>query len=463
MARNKFNGLRVSTPYHVYAYSLILGVVVGIAAIIFTDVLHLVTEYVHSWEHTRFDRSDSIGERLMAFNEGFKLRHLLIVLIPAAGGLISGLITARFGIEMMGSGMDYLVHGFHFKGGYLRPKNAWVKALATIFTVGSGGSGGREGPIAVIGASMGVWFSELLKAGKKARRTFLLSGASAGLSAVFKAPLGGALTTVEMIYTDDIESEALIPCFFSSVSAFMTYTAYNGTEKLFNVGEVSFSHLEELIFYLLLGVLCFVFAWMFLGGFRLARRNIKVFNMPSFIKPAIGGLLVGIISLFFYEMAGLGENVLQVIFNGKLPLLFGLHPLEISLAFLALALLKAVASNLTIGSGGSAGIFGPSLFIGAMLGGAVGTFAQFVAPQLNIHIASYMMVGMGAFYAGVASASLAGIIMVCEMTGNYLLLPPLILVTIFTRIISRKLSHMNSQLKNRFVSPAHFNRSDATP
>lgn len=448
----------VKNSNYVYIYSVLLGLLVGTVAIAFSHLLHWITFHVQQWNGQGPNLSVSLSDRLHNITQPWGRTQWLILLVPALGGLLSGLITFGFSKEMSGSGMEYLVHGYHFRDGHIRPRNAWVKAMATIFTVGSGGSGGKEGPVAVIGASIGVWLSELLKTGKKARRTFLLAGAAGGLGSVFKAPLGGALTTVEMVYTDDIESEALIPCFLSSVSAFLLYTSYAGTDKLFTLSGVRFE-LKELGYYALLGLFCFAFGALFLAGYRTIRGMFRKKRWPLIVKPALGGLITGAVSLLFFEVSGMGEDVMQELFNGKYPLFAGLSYFELCVGFLLLALLKVLTTSCTIGSGGSAGIFGPSLFIGAMLGGSVGMLAMIITPDWEINVISYMVVGMGAFYAGVASASLAGIVMICEITGNYVLLPPLILVTIFTRVISRRIPHLKSQLKDRFEAPMH-NTSD---
>ncbi|MFN7015419.1 MAG: chloride channel protein, partial [Bacteroidia bacterium] len=323
------------------------------------------------------------------------------------------------------------------------------------FTLPTGGSGGKEGPISYIGAGIGVWIANLAKAGARARRTLLLAGTAAGLGSVFKTPLGGALTAAEMVYKEDIESDALIPCFISSVTAYLVYTIYAGTDPLINVSGLNNFHFSEMLFYLILGVLCFVFGFLFIKGFNDAKAFIGRIKIPTYVKPAIGGLLTGAIALVLFEVSGTGTVFMESTIHGNFPDFFGGRLwFEIIISLLIIAFVKIVATTLTIGSGGSAGIFGPSLFIGAMLGAAVGVLAKHFLNQ-NVSIASFMVVGMGAFYSGVANAPIAGIVMIVEMTGSYVLLPPLILVSIFTFILSKKISFYKNQVENRFKSPAH--------
>jgi CIC family chloride channel protein len=285
----------------------------------------------------------------------------------------------------------------------------------------------------------------------------MLAGTAAGLGAAFKTPLGGALTAVEMVYKKDIESDALIPAFISSVTAYLIFISYAGIKPIMDISEKSYFHFNEIIFYLILGILCYLFGFLFIRGFSEAQKIIKKIKMPAWLKPALGGLLVGLLALMFYEVSGTGKNYLAHVFNNHLPNFNHINELfYIVLSLLLIALLKIIATILTIGTGGSAGIFGPSLFIGAMLGAAVGVTASAFLPENTVNVASFMVVGMGAFYAGIANAPIAGIVMICEMTGSYTLLPPLIIVSIFTFILSRQISFYKFQVDTRFESPAHY-------
>ncbi len=458
MFRDTFlDRIQIKGTYYIYFYSILVGVLSGAATIVFVFLLHSAERFVFTLHQRSYDDNHTIIEKiqLLADQPG---KIALLVLLPALGAFLSGVITHYWADGRGGTGADAMIKSFHRKEGRIKKHIPFIKSLGTILTLSSGGSGGKEGPVAQIGGAIGVIVADFVKAGARARRTLLLAGTAAGLGAVFKAPLGGALTAVEMVYKEDIEADALVPCFLSSVTAYLVYSMYAGTGNFMNIGvKVSFSHTWELLFYLLLGVFCFVFGFLLIKGFNDTRvifgRKLKVHPL---LKPAIGGLMVGGISLLFFEVTGGGTSFLAQTFSGASPNFFGVESqYVVAISFLLIAFMKIVSTTLTIGSGGSAGIFGPSLFIGGMLGAAVGTIAQILLPDVDISIGSYIFVGMGGFYAGVANAPLAGIIMISEMTGTYVLLVPLIIVSIFTFILSKKITYYKSQVENRFSSPAH--------
>lgn len=438
----------------IFLYAVIVGVIAGIISSIFAWLLHVLEHFYSSLHTHRADEYLTLKEKINYIFD-HPTSSLAVLLLPAFGGLVAGLIVYLFSRDSKGTGTDEMIDAFHNRDGKINTQTPIFKSLATLFTLPTGGSGGKEGPISYIGAGIGVWVANMAKAGARARRTLLLAGTAAGLGAVFKTPLGGALTAAEMVYKEDIESDALIPCFISSVTAYLVYTFYAGTEPFLNVSGLSSFHFSEIIFYLILGVLCFSFGFLFIKGFNDAKAFINRINIPSYIKPAIGGLLTGAIALVIFEVAGTGSSFLESAIHGRMPDFFGGGVwFELLLSLLIIAFVKIVATTLTIGSGGSAGIFGPSLFIGAMLGAAVGVTAKHFLHH-DVSIASFMVVGMGAFYSGVANAPIAGIIMIVEMTGSYVLLPPLIIVSIFTFILSKKISFYKNQVDNRFKSPAH--------
>ncbi len=440
--------------HSIFIYAVLVGIASGIISMIFSWALHFFESFYESLYVQSAEKSDSFAQKT-SFIVHHPTSALFIVLLPAFGGLMAGLIIYIYCKDAEGTGTDEMINAFHNKEGKIEPRIPFFKALATLFTLPTGGSGGKEGPISLIGAGIGVAIANLLNAGARARRTLLLAGTAAGLGAVFKTPLGGALTAAEMVYKEDIESDALIPCFIASVTAYLVYITYAGSEPVFNMGHLSQFHVNEILFYLALGGLCFLFGYLFIRGFNDAKKFINLRNMPPYIKPALGGLLTGGIALLFFEISGTGHRFLTYTIAGNLPDFIGTGTwLNIMLSLLVIAFLKIVATTLTIGSGGSAGIFGPSLFIGAMLGAAVGVAAKSFLHH-PVSIASFIVVGMGAFYAGVANAPIAGIIMIVEMTGSYELLPPLIIVSIFTFILSKQISFYKHQVENRFKSPAH--------
>ncbi|HXB41392.1 MAG TPA: chloride channel protein [Bacteroidia bacterium] len=451
-----FKGItNIKHPNSIYVYSVLVGIICGVASMIFSFLMNLLEAFFLSLHMQTSDKTENLLQKV-----DFATQHtstsLIILLLPTLGGLAAGLIIHYFCKDASGTGTDEMIHAFHFKEGKINTRTPLYKGIATLFTVPTGGSGGKEGPISLIGAGIGVWFAGLVKAGARARRTLLLAGTAAGLGSVFRSPLGGALTAAEMVYKKDIESDALIPCFISSVTAYLVYISYAGAESPFHIIDTHAFYLNEIPFYLLLGALCFGFGFLFIKGFNNTISFFGKLKIVPWLKPAIGGLLTGCVGLLFFEVTGMGNDFLEFVIAGHYPDYFTTQgAVSVALTCLAIAFLKIVSTTLTIGSGGSAGIFGPSLFIGAMLGAAVGIFTQIIFPHQNVSIASFMVIGMGAFYAGVAHAPIAGIIMIIEMSGNYTLLPPIIIVSIFTFLLSRRISFYKNQVDNRFKSPAH--------
>ncbi|TGK11240.1 chloride channel protein [Leptospira stimsonii] len=461
---------RISGRRSLYFYCILTGIVSGLGAYLFSRIL-AVSEYLFLDRAAGLALPHASGEFLIesqdTVNWGIpfadEYRPWLVFLLPIVGGLLTGWIVNRFSPESGGTGSDAMIDSFHNQEGKMNPVVSLIKSVATVFTLASGGSGGKEGPISQIGAGFGSLLATLLKAGARARRTLLLAGTAGGLGAIFHAPLGGALTSVEMIYREDIESDSLIPCIISSVSAYLVYSSLNGFRTVYRVADNEFFRYTDLIFYLGLGVLCFLCGDIFIRIFRKVQTISGRLKISPIIKPALGGLFVGTVGLFLPETIGTGAGILQVALDGKDPIgtqglfssVYQGTGLWLVVLFFILAGMKILTTSFTIGTGGSAGMFGPSLFIGGMLGGGVGTLAKILMyPDLSV--TSFILVGMGAFYAGVASAPIAGMVMICEMIGSYTLLPPLMVVSILTFVLSHKLSLYKAQKETRFQSPAHF-------
>ncbi|TGK01538.1 chloride channel protein [Leptospira langatensis] len=476
--------IRIKGRRSLFLYCVITGIVSGLGAFLFSRALAWA-EYISLASIAGLQETHSGGEYYVSLNpiSSILLGRWALLFLPIIGGLITGWIVWKFSPDSSGTGTDSLIDSFHNKEGKVDPKVPVIKSIATIFTLSSGGSGGKEGPISLIGAGFGSLVANLTKAGARARRTLLLAGTAGGLGAIFHAPLGGALTSVEMVYREDIESDSLVPCIISSVTAYLVYSSLNGFGAVYKVPEIGFEAYKELIFYLMLGIVCYLSGAFLIRSFQFIQNWSKTWHLPIWIKPAIGGIPVGIIGYFLPEVMGTGAGFLQDILEGTYHfeskigsffqsvgvasnsgsdhIQFFANSLRVDLdilivlCFLLFAFLKIVTTSFTIGTGGSAGMFGPSLFIGGMLGGAVGTLAKLILGY-KVSIASFVLVGMGAFYAGIASAPIAGMVMICEIIGSYYLLPPLMIVSITSFVLSHKLNLYKSQKGTRFQSPAHY-------
>jgi len=380
------------------------------------------------------------------------LRPWIIPLLTTAVGLGTGWLVTRFIPETIGGGTDgtdAMIDSFHNKEGRIRPLAALIKGTTAILTIVTGGSAGREGPISQVGAAVGSWLATSLHLSAKERRILLLAGAAGGLGAIFRAPLGGALTAVEVIYREDFEAEAVLPSVVSSVVAYSLFTFFFGTDPIFGIPEFRFDNVAELPFYIALAFFCSFTGWLHIRTFefvkfrvfeRLAARSGVILAM------GLGGALMGVMGMVFPQLLAGGYGWLELAIKG-----------ELAVGVMAGILLgKIVATSVTIGSGMSGGMFAPALFVGGMSGGVVGALANRFFPDVVTQPGGYVLVGMAAFFAGVANAPIGPLIMVCELTQGYGLLAPLMLASAVCILLGKGTSLYQHQVENKFESPAHL-------
>ncbi len=431
---------------------VIVGVISGLGAAGFFFLLELSKEFTFG-RLAGYYMATPTGEKLFPAPQDMVFRRWVFFILPAVGGLISGLIVYRFAPEAEGHGTDAMIDAFHNNEGSIRGRVPFVKAVATIFTLATGGSAGREGPIAQIGGGIGSWIAKALKLPAQDRRILLLAGTGGGLGAIFRAPLGGAITAIEVIYKEDLETDALIPTVISSITA---YTIYSLIFKhvfdfspIFEISKsITFNDPRELIFYVILGLVCVPVGVVYIRVFYGLRDKVfRPMPIPNYLKPMIGGLMVGVIGLYVPEIYSGGWGQLQLAINGQLALKL----------MLMIVVFKILATSLTISSGGSGGVFGPTLMIGGMLGGAIGVISMKYSGGIIDHVdaRAFVLVGMAAFFAGVANAPLGALLMVTEMTAGYRLVAPLLMVSMIAMIFTRRYSIYEKQVKNKFSSPAH--------
>ena len=426
---------------------MLTGLAAGLVAVLFQTAVHLVQESVLFPNYPYGPANADF--RTKAANEA--TRWLLLV-IPAVGGVITGLLTHFFGAEARGGGTDQYLDAFHGTAGTVRRRTGVLKFLATVATLGTGGSGGKEGPMTLIGAAIGSLVGNVIRMGARARRTLLLAGAAGGLGAIFRTPLGGAVTAVEVLYREDFETDALVPCIISSVTAYTTFGSILGFGHVLRFRAEVFGNPLELILFAGLALLCTLCAFLFVKWHRLLGAVFAALPLPRFALPALGGLLLGGIGYFVPQVLGTGVPVVQ-------SLLDMVNSLSLSDALLlcaALAVTKMIATSLTIQSGGSAGLLIPCLFIGAMLGGATGAVFRHLFPALVPSVAPFVIVGMASFFAAATNASLGALVMTTELTGGYELLPALMLSTVISLVLSHKWSVYTNQKENKFYSKAHL-------
>jgi CIC family chloride channel protein len=393
-------------------------------------------------------------------------RPWLLVVIPAAGAFLGGAISTWLAPETRGGGSDAIIEAFHRKGGLVRKRVAFVKGIVSILTLGSGGSGGREGPTMQMGGALGSLVGQSLRVTERERRILLVAGTAAGMAAVFRTPLGAALLAVEVLHRDDFEADALVPSVLASVVSYSVFTAFFGESRLFTrVPNFPFVP-QHLPLYALLAVLVSIVASSFLSMLRGVQRLTARLPVPAWCTPGLGGLALGIFATPIviaigprFGQPGQGLGILgggygaaQLAISGASWFPEGWHGAEV---FALLAAVKIVATCLTVGTGGSAGDFGPSLVIGGLFGGAFGGAAQVLLHDPRINPGAFALVGMGTFYGGLAHVPIASLVMTCELAGSYDLLVPLMLAEGIAFVALRNRSLYTAQVATKRDSPAH--------
>jgi CIC family chloride channel protein len=426
--------------------TILLGIAGAVAAQLFMYLLKVMNALFLS----RFAGYVPPG----APSEGGVLREMVgphgLWLVPvstALGGLIVGILIDKFAPEAEGHGTGAALRAFHRAEGFLRARVPPLKLLASAITIGSGGSAGREGPIALVTAGVGSWYATITHRSDRDRRLLLITGMAAGLSAIFRSPIGTALFAIEVPYLEmEFESAALLYAMLAAIVAYAINGLVVGWSPLFEIP----SHLQHPAFadyawYTALGVAAGLIATLFPICFYGTRDLFRKIPIKPFLKPAVGGLGMGLIAVALPQVIGGGYGWIQEAIDGRLVL--G--------TLAALIFAKMLAMSLTVSSGGSGGVFAPSLFIGAMLGGLFAdVFHQPSTP--------FVIVGMAAVFAGAAHVPIASLMMVTEMTSGYTLLVPAALAVTLSYLVQMRLSRgfrhrslYEAQVPSRGDSPAH--------
>mgnify|MGYP001333312427 FL=1 len=339
----------------------------------------------------------------------------LLPLMPMVGGCFIGLICKFFPNAVKENGVHKVMYAVALNDGKVRKRTITSCAVTSSITIGSGGSAGREGPTVQIGAAVGSTLGQWLHLSTERVRVLVGCGAAAGIAASFNAPLAGVLFALEIVL-GDFTIHTFSPIIIASVIGTVTGRALEGNEVTFDVPVHELVHPTEIIFYLALGMLCGVVARLFTFIYFYAQQIFEEkINIPDYFKPALGGFIVGMISIFLPQILGNGYDYMEQALTGQM--FWGL-------AFL-LVFMKIMCTSITLGSGGMGGVFAPSLFIGAMLGTAFGTTIHGVFPTLTASAETYSVVGMGAVAGAVMQAPLTNILMLFELTNDYTLILPI--------------------------------------
>lgn len=349
--------------------------------------------------------------------------------IPATGGLLVGLIVYFFAPEAKGHGVPEVMEAVALKDGRMRTRVVFAKAFASAICIGSGGSVGREGPIVQIGSAISSAIGRLFKMSGGRLRILVACGAAAGIAATFNAPMAGALFSLEIILSE-LATLQFVPVVVASVIATALSRHYLGNFPAFEVPPYDLLHYSELFLYLILGVLAGLVAYAFIRLLYGMEDFFERWKLSEFIKPAIGGAIVGCIGIFYPQIFGVGYESITQVLRGEL----------LGIVLVGLLIAKILATSITIGSGSSGGIFAPSLFMGAVLGGVFGQVVHSLFPYTTASPGAYALVGMGAVVAGTTRAPITAMLIIFEMTSNYLIILPLMFACTIGLVISARLS-----------------------
>ena len=463
-----FGGVSPQLDLRILGRTLLHAAVVGLSAGLIGAAFFAGLEHTQSFllEHLAgYTPLRAHGEMGVGDKSQLVLNPFIVMVLPAAGALLAGLLC-QLAPEARGGGGDAMIHSFHHQGGVVRRRVIWVKALASILTLGSGGSGGREGPTMQIGGALGSAVGAGFGVTARERRILMLAGVAAGMAAVFRTPLGAALLATEVLYRDDFEAEALVPAILASVISYSVVFSIFGQSTLFaRAAHYDFVP-RHLPLYAFLAVLVAVVAATFERALRAVQRLSARIPLPVWSRPAAGGLALGLLTvplIIFVGgrvgspgralgILGGGYGAAQVAITGASWIPGGWHGAEL---LLLLCATKLIATSLTIGTGGSAGDFGPSLVLGALFGGAFGRAASVLLHDPSIDPGAFALVGMGTFYGGLAHVPVSSLIMVSELAGSYDLLVPLMLAEGIAFVALRGRSLYHAQVPTHADSPVH--------
>jgi CIC family chloride channel protein len=450
---------------------LVVGVVAGLGAVAFHAACRAVSHYTLG-ELAGYHPPGPGNEPPVFPEPDTPLRWWMLLIVPAVGGILCGWLVYTYAPEAEGHGTDAAIAAYHYGGGVIRPRVPLIKMVASALTLGTGGSGGREGPIAQIGAGCGSWLGGLVRLKPADRRVLMAAGMGAGIAAIFRAPLAGALFAAEVLYrSTDFESDVIIPAALASISAYCTFGfAYSGTgvgwKPLFAlpaefIQQTDFQNPLQLGPYLVLAAFMAVLAMLYTRSFYGLTHLFHRLGIKPHFKPAIGGLLTGAVGVALWFLLWKDQRVLSVLSFGYGILQESLTAAAADPSWRVAAVLMAVAggkiltTGLTIGSGGSGGVFGPSMVIGGCAGGALGIVFHNLDPGLVPHPGAFVIVGMAGFFAAAAKVPFSTLVMVGELTGNYNLLLPTLWVCSISFLLADDQSIYSAQVESRSRSPAH--------
>ncbi|MDP8305505.1 MAG: chloride channel protein [Candidatus Chlorobium antarcticum] len=393
--------------------AIFVGLTTGYVAVMFHDAILLFSSFL-------FGGADLIAS---------PYRYLILAIIPALGGLFVGLYNAYVVKTRPGHGLASVIKAVAQNNGTIKKSHGLHKTVTSVMSIGTGGGGGREAPILQVGAAIGSTVGQLLKFSPDRTRTLLGCGAAAGLAAVFNAPIGGVMFAIEVIL-GDFSVKTFSPIVVAAVVGTVLSRSFLGDSPTFQVSPYTLVSNIELLFYFILGVLSGLSAVLFIKTYYAIEewfiRIEKRYNIPIWMIPAIGGLLCGLICMWLPGLYGYSYSVVDSALRGE----------ETWTGMISVYLLKPVVAGLSVGSGGSGGMFAPAMKMGAMLGGMFGKVVNMILPGMTAASGAYALVGMGALTAGIMRAPLTVILILFEVTGQYEIVLPIMFAAVTSTLVA---------------------------
>jgi CIC family chloride channel protein len=426
--------LKLTPAAEMLVFAVVVGILGGFGALLFKKL-------IFSLQHFFWSTPDMAPDSL------FGVVWYRRLLLPVLGGVIVGPLIYFFAREARGHGVPEVMVAVFTRNSIIRPVVVVVKTLASAVSISTGGSVGREGPIVQIGAAIASTVGQLMRLRPVQLKTLVGCGVAAGIAATFNAPIAGTLFSLELIVSD-FGLTSFTPILVSAVAATAVTRHFHGNITEFVLPQFTMVSSWEFAFYLVLGLIAGVVGFVFSRSIYRADDMLEKTKVPQWIRPAVGGLIVGIIALVYPHIMGVGYDTIRVLFDGRLTLW----------VMLLLVVLKIFATSVTIGSGGSGGVFAPSLFIGAMLGGSFGMVVNRLFPGITASTGAYALVGMAAVNGACTLAPLSAIIILFELTNQYGIILPLMFTVVMATFISRKLSPESiytEKLRRRGIQAHH--------
>lgn len=392
-----------------------IGIMSGVAIIVFREAVDLVHRVIFVW-----------GGEVLRIGEG-GWRRMLLPILPMTGAVLLIPLSLAFPGKVNGYGFTNFLRRVNLENGVIRARNIFIKIVATALTIGSGNSAGVEGPIAQIGGALGSQVGQRFRVSGKRMKVYIAAGCAGGIAGIFNAPLAGVFFAAEIVLLGTYEISSFSALVIASALSTVVSRAYYGAVPAFPIPDYSIVNaFVEIPLYTLMALIVGITAVLHIRFFYLIRDRFGRMNLHPQLKPVFGALLIGCIGIFFPQVMGNGYEYIARALAGD----------TLVWRMMLLVFLKSLATAITLGSGGAGGLFAPALFIGAVLGGSFGGIVHSLLPTQTATAGAYATVGIGAFLAATTHAPLTAIFFLFEMTGNYMIIVPVMLTAVLGTMTS---------------------------